>query len=142
MRAKLGLTREVEGDNQLIGGLLAVMARAKADYTFSFRNLTGDGWLALFGEKHLPEAKAWLARYRTRTQSEDLTGLDRTNPKYVLRNWVAETAIRAVEDRDDVSVLNRIFKILQTPFEPHDGDEEFAAQPPPELCDLEVSCSS
>ena len=30
MRAKLGLTDEVEGDNKLIGGLLAVMARANA----------------------------------------------------------------------------------------------------------------
>jgi len=144
MRAKLGLTREVDGDNSLIGGLLAVMARAKADYTLSFRNLTGDdaAWLALFGEKHLDEAKAWLVRYRARTQSEDLTGLNRINPKFVLRNWVAETAIRAVEDKNDVATLDRIFKILQTPFETHDGDEAFAAPPPPELCGLEVSCSS
>jgi uncharacterized protein YdiU (UPF0061 family) len=144
MRAKLGLTREVEGDNQLIGGLLAVMARARADYTLSFRNLTGPDadWLALFGETHIAEAKAWLARYRARTQSEDLSGLDRVNPKYVLRNWVAETAIRAVEDRNDVTTLDRIFKIVRAPFERHDGDEAFAAPPPLELCDLEVSCSS
>jgi len=144
MRAKLGLTREVEGDNQLIGGLLAVMARAKADYTMSFRNLTGDdaAWLALFGETHLTEAKAWLARYRARTASEDLSGLDRVNPKYVLRNWVAETAIRAVEDKNDVTTLDRIFRIVQAPFEKHDGDEAFAAPPPSNMCDLEVSCSS
>jgi uncharacterized protein YdiU (UPF0061 family) len=144
MRAKLGLTREVEGDNQLIGGLLAMMARARADYTLSFRNLTRPNadWLALFGETHAAEAKTWLARYRARTVSEDLTGLDRINPKYVLRNWVAETAIRAVEDQSDVATLDRIFKIVQSPFESHDGDEAFAAPPPPELCDLEVSCSS
>jgi uncharacterized protein YdiU (UPF0061 family) len=144
MRAKLGLTREVEGDNQLIGGLLAVMARARADYTLSFRNLTGpdDGWLALFGETHGTEAKAWLARYRVRTASEDLSGLERVNPKYVLRNCVAESAIRAVEDKNDVTVLDRIFKIVQAPFETHDGDEAFAAPPPSEMCHLEVSCSS
>jgi uncharacterized protein YdiU (UPF0061 family) len=143
MRAKLGLTREVEGDNQLIGGLLALMARTKADYTLSFRNLTGadDDWLALFGAAQ-NEAQAWLARYRVRTQSEDLSGLDRVNPKFVLRNWVAETAIRAVEDMNDVATLDRIFRILQTPYEPHDGDEAFAAPPPPNMCDLEVSCSS
>jgi uncharacterized protein YdiU (UPF0061 family) len=143
MRAKLGLTREVEGDNQLIGGLLALMARTKADYTLSFRNLTGEDadWLALFGEANT-EAEAWLSRYRVRTESEDLSGLDRINPKYVLRNWVAESAIRAVEDKDDVATLNRIFRILQSPYEKHDGDEAFAAPPPPELCDLEVSCSS
>jgi uncharacterized protein YdiU (UPF0061 family) len=143
MRAKLGLTREVEGDNQLIGGLLALMARTKADYTLSFRNLTGRDadWLALFGEAN-GEAQAWLSRYRTRTESEDLSGLNRINPKYVLRNWVAETAIRAVEDHNDMAVLDRIFRILQSPFEQHDGDEVFAAPPPPEMCDLEVSCSS
>jgi hypothetical protein len=143
MRAKLGLPREEEGDDRLIGDLLALMARARADYTLSFRNLTGeDGeWLRLFGGAD-SEAEAWLSRYRIRTQSEDLSGLDRVNPKYVLRNWVAETAIRAVEDRDDVATLDRLFRILQSPFEKHDGDEAFAAPPPPELCHLEVSCSS
>jgi len=143
MRAKLGLTREVEGDNQLIGSLLALMAKTRADYTLSFRNLTGEDtdWLALFGEANM-DAEAWLSRYRVRTESEDLSGLDRINPKYVLRNWVAETAIRAVEDRNDVATLDRIFKLVQAPFEKHDGDEAFAAPPPSNMCDLEVSCSS
>jgi uncharacterized protein YdiU (UPF0061 family) len=68
--------------------------------------------------------------------------LDRINPKYVLRNWVAETAIRAVEDQNDIAALDRIFKIVQSPFEKHDGDEAFAAPPPSEMCHLEVSCSS
>jgi uncharacterized protein YdiU (UPF0061 family) len=143
MRAKLGLTREVEGDNQLIGGLLALMARARADYTLSFRNLTGDdaGWLALFGETNA-EAEVWLSRYRVRTEGEDLGGLALINPKYVLRNWVAETAIRAVEDRGDIATLDRIFNIVRAPFEKHAGDEAFAAAPPSSMCDLEVSCSS
>jgi len=143
MRAKLGLTRAEEGDDRLIGDLLALMASARADYTLSFRNLTGQDkeWLALFGEAKV-EAQAWLSRYRARTESEDLSGLDRINPGYVLRNWVAETAIRAVEDRGDIATLDRIFKIMQTPFEKHDGDEAFAAPPPLNMCDLEVSCSS
>jgi serine/tyrosine/threonine adenylyltransferase len=143
MRAKLGLTREEEGDDQLIGDLLALMARTRADYTSSFRNLTGeDGdWLALFGQANA-DAQAWLSRYRLRAKGEDLSGLDRINPRYVLRNWVAETAIRAVEDRDDVATLDRIFRIVQSPFERHDGDVAFAAPPPPEMCELEVSCSS
>jgi uncharacterized protein YdiU (UPF0061 family) len=109
----------------------------------SFRNLSGDDadWLALFGADNA-DAQAWLSRYRTRTQGEDLSGLDRVNPNYLLRNWVAETAIRAVEDQGDVASLDRIFKLVQAPFEKHDGDEAFAAPPPPNMCDLEVSCSS
>ncbi|HWU55908.1 MAG TPA: YdiU family protein, partial [Rhizomicrobium sp.] len=126
MRAKLGLqvgegAREEEGDDRLVGDLLALMALARADYTLSFRNLAGDdkNWLALFGAFD-QRAQAWLSRYRRRTEDEDLSGLDRINPRFVLRNWVAETAIRAVEDRGDVATLDRIFRILQAPFETHD----------------------
>jgi uncharacterized protein YdiU (UPF0061 family) len=143
MRAKLGLVREEEEDDRLIGQLLTLMTRARADYTLSFRNLTGKDkdWLALFGEE-ADRAKDWLSRYRERTESEGLSGMDQVNPRYVLRNWVAETAIRAVEDNSDIATLDRIFRILQSPFEKHDGDEAFAAPPPPEMCHLEVSCSS
>ena len=143
MRAKLGLSREEEGDDRLIGDLLALMAMGRADYTLVFRGLAqaDDNWLGLF---HAMDNKArdWLMRYRQRTQGEELTGLGLVNPAIVLRNWVAETAIRAVEDRNDIAVLNRIFNIVRAPFETHDGDEAFAAPPPPDMCDLEVSCSS
>ena len=143
MRAKLGLVREEGEDDRLIGQLLTLMARAQADYTLSFRNLTGKDkdWLALFGDEN-DQAKDWLVRYRERTESEGLAQMDQVNPRYVLRNWVAETAIRAVEDNNDIATLDRIFQILQSPFEQHDGDEAFAAPPPPDMCHLEVSCSS
>jgi uncharacterized protein YdiU (UPF0061 family) len=143
MRAKLGLAREEEGDDRLIGELLAVMTKGRADYMLTFRELpnAGDAWAARFGAAR-GEAEAWLARWRTRTEGEDLSGMGRVNPKYVLRNWVAEAAIRAVEDRGDVAMLERVFRLLQTPYDEHPGDEEFAAAPPPELCGLEVSCSS
>jgi len=141
MRAKLGLVREEEGDDKLIGDLLALMATARADYTLSFRHLAGEDavWLALFGAFD-QQARAWLSRYRTRTDGEDLSGLNGINPRTVLRNWVAETAIRAVEDNNDIATLDRIFRTLQAPFEEHDGG--LAAPPPPEMCHLEVSCSS
>ena len=143
MRAKLGLVREEGEDDRLIGQLLTLMARAQADYTLSFRNLTGNDkdWLALFGDEN-DQAKDWLVRYRERTQSEGSAQMDQVNPRFVLRNWVAETAIRAVEDSNDIATLDRIFRILQSPFEQHDGDEAFAAPPPPDMCHLEVSCSS
>lgn len=142
MRAKLGLTREDEGDDRLIGDLLALMAQARADYSLTFRRLNGDDaeWLALFAGADT--ARAWLARYRVRTADEDLAGMDQVNPLFVLRNWVAETAIRAAEDHGDIAVLNRVFNLVRRPFEKHDGDEAFAAPPPPELAHLEVSCSS
>ncbi|HJR55558.1 MAG TPA: YdiU family protein [Rhizomicrobium sp.] len=143
MRARLGLAREEDGDDRLIGELLAVMARGRADYTLTFRELprAGEAWLARFGSARA-EAENWLARWRARTTGEDLSGLDWVNPKYVLRNWVAETAIRAVEDHGDIATLDRIFRLLQTPFDEHPDDAEFAAPPPQAMCGLEVSCSS
>ena len=143
MRAKLGLTREEDSDDKLVGDLLALMKQSGADYTLSFRLLSGEDapWLALFGEAN-PHAEAWLSRYRVRTEDEDVSGLDKVNPLYVLRNWVAETAIRAVEDQNDTATLDRIFRLVKSPFEKQDGGEAFAAPPPPELCHLEVSCSS
>jgi uncharacterized protein YdiU (UPF0061 family) len=147
MRAKLGLGRDEADDDRLIGDLLAAMAKGRADYTLTFRALPsltsgpGETWLARFGPARA-EAQAWLERWRARTAGEDLSGLDKINPKYVLRNWVAETAIRAVEDRGDIATLDRVFRLLRTPFEDHAQDEEFAAPPPPQMCGLEVSCSS
>jgi uncharacterized protein YdiU (UPF0061 family) len=145
MRAKFGLARVEEGDDTLMGGLLTLMAKARADYTLTFRGLSrpDDGWLALFGDSK-EEARAWLAAYKTRLASEGERGaaMDAVNPKYVLRNWVAETAIRAVEDRGDVATLDRILTMLQSPFDEQPANAEFAAPPPPHLCGLEVSCSS
>ena len=68
--------------------------------------------------------------------------MDAANPKYVLRNWVAETAIRAVENRGDVATLDRIFRCATQPFGEHPDCAEYAAPPPPGMCGLSVSCSS
>ena len=61
----------------------------------------------------LAEATGWLERYRARMAGEgERAALDAVNPKYVLRNWVAEIAIRAVEDQGEVPP-RCIFRILQ-----------------------------
>lgn len=142
MRAKLGLARDDDGDDALIGDLLALMAKARADYSLAFLKLPDEAeWLALLGDQR-EDAKAWLARWRARTRGENVSGMARVNPRYVLRNWVAETAIRAAQDDGDTAPLDRIFNLLRAPFEKQDGGEAFAAPPPPTMCDLEVSCSS
>ncbi len=145
MRAKLGLTRQEEGDDDLIRLLLTLMAAARADYALTFRGLTvtDEDWLFLFGEARA-EALAWRDRYRARMDGEgDRTAaMNAVNPKFVLRNWVAETAIRAVEDRDDARPLDRILSLVQSPYDTH-ADEAALAQPPaPEYGGLSVSCSS
>lgn len=145
MRAKLGLTRLDEGDDQLIGDLLALMIKARADYTLSFRGLpeASEDWLILFGDARA-EASAWRERYWARMEGEGdrAATMRRANPKYVLRNWVAETAIRAVEDRGDAGPLDRILRLMQSPYDEHPDLAAFAHPPAPEYCGLSVSCSS
>jgi uncharacterized protein YdiU (UPF0061 family) len=146
MRAKFGLGRDArDGDDALMGRLLTLMVQTRADYTLTFRGLSrlDEAWFALFGAGR-GEAEVWARDYQARMRDGGAApaAMDQVNPKYVLRNWVAETAIRAVEDRDDAGPLDRIFAMLQAPFDEQPGNEEFAAPPPPALCGLEVSCSS
>lgn len=145
MRAKLGLVREEADDDDLIRALLRLMAKTRADYTQSFRGLTraDEDWLFLFGLGR-EDALAWRERYRARMDGEGdrRAAMDAVNPKYVLRNWVAETAIRAVEDRGDSGPLDRILTLVQSPYGEHPGNEALSEPPAPEFAGLSVSCSS
>jgi uncharacterized protein YdiU (UPF0061 family) len=146
MRAKLGLVQDRgRDDDMLIAELLNLMVKARADYTLTFRGLSdpGEAWPLLFAADHVP-AMAWLARYRARMAGEgdQSAAMAAVNPRYVLRNWVAEVAIRAVEDRDDTGPLDRILTLLQSPYDQHGGEEAFAAPPAAEYGELSVSCSS
>jgi len=145
MRAKLGLVGSEEGDDDLIRSLLKLMAATRADYTLTFRGLpqTGEDWLFLFGTAR-EEALAWRERYRARmdSESDQSAAMNAANPRYVLRNWVAETAIRAVEDRADTATLDRILKLVQSPFAEHPDEAALAEPPGPEFGRLSVACSS
>lgn len=153
MRAKLGLDTPQDGDDALMEALLALMARAGADHSLTFRRLsdtvrTGNAaaWAPLFGRGAAEEAEAWakgyLARLSVEGDPDRPARMDRVNPKYVPRNWIAERAIRAVEDEGDLAALDRIFQALTDPYSDRPQDEEFAAPPPFDMAMLSVSCSS
>lgn len=146
VRAKLGLTRdESRADDKLVAELLTLMAKARADYSLTFRGLAdpGEAWLTLFAPVQA-EATAWLAKYRGRMAGEGdvAAAMNAVNPKYTLRNWVAEIAIRAVEDKGDPGPLDRILRLVQNPYDEHPGEDAFAQPPAPEYGGLSVSCSS
>ncbi|HEX2054883.1 MAG TPA: YdiU family protein, partial [Nitrospiraceae bacterium] len=154
MRAKLGLLNEQAGDEGLIQELFSLLQGSRVDYTRFFRELgdfrieTGAPSNSL-REWFLDPVRfdAWAARYAERLRSEDSSDearrqrMNRVNPKYVLRNYLAQIAIEKAQQKD-FSEIDRLLTILQDPYADHPGMESYAALPPNWGKHIVVSCSS
>ena len=155
LRAKLGLTVDHADDAGLFDDLLRLMAQDRTDYTITMRLLSrfssaeGAENAALQDQfMDRVSCKAWADRYAQRLRSEASVDaeraalMDRANPKFVLRNHLAESAIRSAQ-AGDFSELDRLHKVLMTPYdEQPDAPAAYAALPPDWARQLEVSCSS
>ena len=90
---------------------------------------------------------AWLDHYRARLQQEHSNDQERkqrmnlVNPKFILRNYLAQAAIEAAQ-ADDFSELSRLATILRNPYAEQLEYDAYAKPPLPELNAIEVSCSS
>lgn len=162
-RLKLGSEGPLDGEQEtqwarLIQLLLDMMELNRADFTQTFRQLSridlktsavpdDDELWAVKSISGHPNFPAFLALYRDLTLSineEDRRSLmDRTNPQYVLRNWMAESAIRQAE-ADDFGPTNALLRILRRPYEvDQEAESSGYSRPPPSWsCSLRVSCSS
>ena len=67
--------------------------------------------------------------------------MDAVNPKYVLRNYLAQTAIEKAQQKD-FSMVNDLLAVLQSPFDEHTEFAAWAAEPPSWADEISVSCSS
>ncbi|MCE9848744.1 YdiU family protein [Aeromonas allosaccharophila] len=153
MRAKLGLTEWEEDDPALFRELFRLLAVHKVDYHLFLRRLgevTQEGaWpaslLALLPDPRVWQA--WLERYRARLVregSEDAVRkaqMDAINPKYVLRNALAQQVIDAA-DAGDMQPFERLFAVLQRPYDEQPEYEALATPVPAWYCGGELSCSS
>jgi uncharacterized protein YdiU (UPF0061 family) len=63
------------------------------------------------------------------------------NPKYILRNYLAQQAIERAQE-GDYSEVARLLRVLSRPFDEHPGDEALAGLPPAWAGRISVSCSS
>lgn len=155
MRAKLGLQEEREGDRGLIWALLQVLQAGRVDYTRFFRLLATFDSRAGMESAALREEcgfihpfDAWAVKYAERLRAEGSVDAERAermrqvNPAYVLRNWLAERAIRQARDERDCTEIERLRRLLRTPFEEQVGMEEYFRAPPAWGRELVVSCSS
>ncbi|MCB1735510.1 MAG: YdiU family protein [Gammaproteobacteria bacterium] len=152
MRAKLGLAVHGRDDRTLVDALFAAMQGNSVDFAILFRTLADfepDGANASLRNQFLNPATfdAWAAQYATRLKAERSDPSQRrvamhaANPKYVLRNHLAEIAIQKSEAGDD-SEVNRLLAILARPYDEQPEHHAYADYPPAWATGLEVSCSS
>jgi len=159
-RAKLGLATAHADDESLINALLDLLNANHTDWPRFWRRLSRLKRDAA-GVEHdavvrdlvidRPAFDAWASAYRTRLRAEmsddaaRQARMDAVNPKYVLRNHLAEVAIRRARGDDgerDFGEVASLLKVLERPYDEQPEFEAYAAEPPDWARKLEHSCSS
>ena len=156
--AKLGLLTRQQGDGPLIDDLIGLLDSNRTDWTRFWRRLA-----LLRRDASADDAAvrdlvidrgafdAWAARYRTRLEQEGSVDaeraarMNRVNPKYVLRNHLAEAAIRRARGDDGprgFDEVARLHALLSRPYDEQPEHEAYAAEPPDWAQSLHLSCSS
>lgn len=162
---KFGLdsTRITAVDENIVEMFVWMMEETGSDFTMTFRNL-GDWAVADMSRYEVPsklwalhklsqhsQFNDWTRKLQTRLGDDyDVTAdnmrrmkMNKVNPRYVLRNWIAELAIKDTENSNG-DVLRKVHRILLDPFTEQVEAEElgFADTPPKWANQIKVSCSS
>jgi uncharacterized protein YdiU (UPF0061 family) len=167
-RAKLGLREALPDDVDFIGETFGFLQQHRPDFTTFFRLLSdlnaipqGDFLRGAVSPENRPKSENafrdlfidraacdnWLDGWRARLartpwdDGERQAAMRSANPKYVLRNWLAEVAIRKAKE-NDFSEVQRLLTCLRRPYDEQPEFEDYAALPPDWANGLEVSCSS
>lgn len=149
MRDKLGLATAREEDAALVRDLLALLAAGRVDYTNFFRELgeVETQRSALLAPLRLSAFAPWLSRYTARLAAEGSVDaerwqrMQRVNPAYILRTWMAQEAIEAAR-RGEFEAVERLRAVLADPFTEREDALRYTEPPPAWARDLAVSCSS
>lgn len=159
MRSKLGLQLKEEQDLSLIQELQEILQMAETDMTIFFRNLSNfekKSTIDLnlikdaFYEEEMPDEISikwtnWLQKYQQRLLMENVGDterkslMDRVNPKYVLRNYMAQLAIDQA-DRGNYELINEFYQLLKKPYDEQPEYEKWFAKRP-EWARTKVGCS-
>jgi serine/tyrosine/threonine adenylyltransferase len=154
MAQKLGLTRyDPATDEPLLQQLLEVLQLTETDMTIFFRELgdlrtdaaDAESLLAPIQEAfYLPESMTgdvrgrmidWLRMYQQRLRRDGLDddrrreAMNAVNPKYVLRNYLAQLAIDRAET-GDFELVRELLEVLRHPYDEQPASEEHARKRP------------
>jgi uncharacterized protein YdiU (UPF0061 family) len=146
--AKLGLSGFDEADAQLQQQMQALMHAAQVDMTLWFRALAEldlaqprlSALREAFYDLELMQAQQpaledWLRRYAARAQrdgrapGERRAAMNAANPRFVLRNYLAQEAIERAEAGDERGIAE-LLDVLRRPYDEQPGREAYAARRP------------
>ena len=165
MAGKLGLaTLEDADDEKLLADLFELLQIAETDWAIFFRKLAdvpvdaqSDAALIepLRAAYYAPDALAprheaqivgWLRRYLARIQRDSLepairqARMRQANPKFVLRNYLAQQAIDAAE-KGDPSLIETLLEVMGHPYDEQPQHEALAGKRP-EWARHKAGCSA
>ncbi|WP_431165667.1 protein adenylyltransferase SelO [Tenacibaculum halocynthiae] len=162
MKSKLGLIQNNDTDSEFIGRLEETLHLIETDMTIFFRNLskiTKEDTISIAIEK-IAEAfynplelkdeikqhwETWLTQYIDRLQQETQTNeqrkqhMDGVNPKYVLRNYMAQLAIDDA-NKGDYNLIEEFYQLLKQPYSEQPQYHKWFAKRP-EWARNKVGCS-
>ena len=143
-------------DATLVDDLIELLAAVETDMTLFYRHLadvptseSADDAARLqplevafydpaaVGDQHRAALATWLRRYAARVRedgtsdAERRASMNRVNPKFILRNYVAQLAIDRAEQGDG-SVVQELLQVLRRPFDEHspEATERFGGKRP------------
>ncbi len=146
--AKLGLGQFRDGDELLMAQFRELLHTGQMDMTLAFRALAevdpaAPALAPLEEAFYSPEARAqvlpaledWLRRHGQRvlaggqSQAERRRIMLAANPRYVLRNWLAQEAIDLAE-QGDPSGITELLEVMRHPYDEQPGREAYARRRP------------
>ena len=161
MRSKLGLLENDNKDQALIEALQDALQATETDMTIFFRNLSNfrkdnktKGVDVIKDAFYKPKDVSghialqwhdWFDRYRFRLEKERLSDterkvkMDAVNPKYVLRNYMAQLAIDDA-DEGNYNLIDKLYQLLKRPYAEQPENEKWFAKHP-EWARHKVGCS-
>jgi uncharacterized protein YdiU (UPF0061 family) len=143
---KLGLE---EYDEELVNELIPLLHRCETDMTIFFRKLAMLVEPSISGIEDCfydldavptEEWEKWLNTYLSAVSVDRAEGMNSVNPKYVLRNWMAQLAIDAAE-KGDFSLVNELYELLKKPYDEQPDMEEKWFVKRPEWARQRAGCS-
>jgi len=165
MNSKLGLINNTDSNKELIIQLEDALQMSETDMTIFFRSLANfkkdtkvdesGAYLDIISDAFykpdeikdeiLTTWTSWFLDYQKQLQEEPTTDSDRkakmnkVNPKYVLRNYMAQLAIDAA-DEGDYSLIQEMYELLKQPYEAQSHMEKWFSKRP-EWARHKVGCS-